>query len=57
MCWREIVWSSAQVMQQTKAAADRAGCFVSLLPELTDVDDINDLATLEKLFPCASWKL
>jgi glycosyltransferase A (GT-A) superfamily protein (DUF2064 family) len=44
-------------MQQTKAAADRAGCFVSLLPELTDVDDINDLATLEKLFPCASWKL
>jgi len=55
--FREIAWSTAQVMKQTKAAADRAGWSVSMLPELTDVDDINDLATLGKLFPRASWHL
>lgn len=48
--FHQISWSTDKVLSQTLAAARKAGITVCMLEELTDVDDVNDLTTSEKIF-------
>ncbi len=54
--FEDIAWSTALVLEQTLAAAGRAGLSVFLLPEWYDIDDLHTLRKFYLADSCA-WKL
>jgi rSAM/selenodomain-associated transferase 1 len=50
-----IEWGSDRVLEQTRAAAARAGMRVHLVDPVPDVDTIDDLQRLEPLTRTAQW--
>jgi uncharacterized protein len=50
-----IAWGSGQVLEQTQAAAARAGFHVHLLDTVADVDTADDLKSVESSTRTAEW--
>lgn len=54
--FRDIAWGGPEVLAQTLAKLRAMRLKVTLLPELWDVDTVEDLARLEALWPPLGWR-
>ena len=52
-----ITWSSSHVLEQSQAAAQKAGLSTALLPEWQDIDTINDLRDFQERNKGTRWDL
>ena len=46
VCFRGVVWSTAQVLDRTVSNAEKGGLSAGFLPVLSDVDEVKDLRRL-----------